>query len=74
MPWACWMEYHPPQPHRQGDGQAFRGHHRGDRAIVDGPISAEVIGLEAPGMIEEGRRLSKIHKNVVVKVPRMPRA
>ena len=37
--------------------------------IVDGPISAEVIGLEAPGMIEEGRRLAKIHKNVVVKLP-----
>src|SRR5664279_5627070 len=38
-------------------------------SIVDGPISAEVIGLEAPGMIQEGRRLSKIHKNVVVKLP-----
>ena len=38
-------------------------------AIVDGPISAEVIGLEAPGMIEEGRKLAKIHPNVVVKVP-----
>lgn len=37
--------------------------------IVDGPISAEVIALDAPGMIEEGRKLSKIHKNVVVKVP-----
>ena len=37
--------------------------------IVDGPISAEVIGLEAPGMIDEGRRLSRIHRNVVVKVP-----
>lgn len=37
--------------------------------IVDGPISAEVIALDAPGMIEEGRRLSKIHRNVVVKVP-----
>ncbi len=37
--------------------------------IVDGPISAEVIGLEAPGMIEEGRKLAKIHRNVVVKVP-----
>ncbi len=37
--------------------------------IVDGPISAEVISLEAPGMIEEGRKLAKIHKNVVVKVP-----
>ncbi len=38
-------------------------------AIVDGPISAEVISLEAKGMIEEGRKLAKIHKNVVVKVP-----
>ncbi len=37
--------------------------------IVDGPISAEVISLEAPGMIEEGRKLAKIHKNVVIKVP-----
>jgi transaldolase len=37
--------------------------------IVDGPISAEVIATEAPGMIEEGKKLAKIHKNVVVKVP-----
>ncbi|WP_306598409.1 fructose-6-phosphate aldolase [Geothrix sp. 21YS21S-2] len=38
-------------------------------AIVDGPISAEVIALDAPTMIKEGRLLAKIHKNVVVKVP-----
>lgn len=38
-------------------------------AIVDGPISAEVISLEAVGMLEEGRKLAKIHRNVVVKVP-----
>jgi transaldolase len=37
--------------------------------IVDGPISAEVIALDAPTMILEGRKLSKIHPNVVVKVP-----
>ena len=37
--------------------------------IIDGDISAEVIGTEAAGMIEEGRKLAKIHKNVVVKVP-----
>ncbi|HLO66102.1 MAG TPA: fructose-6-phosphate aldolase [Holophaga sp.] len=37
--------------------------------IVDGPISAEVIALDAPGMISEGRKLARIHKNVVVKVP-----
>jgi len=40
--------------------------------IVDGPISAEVISLEAAGMIEEGKKLAKIHKNVVVKLPLIP--
>ncbi|MGZ3652596.1 MAG: fructose-6-phosphate aldolase [Bdellovibrionota bacterium] len=38
-------------------------------AIVDGPVSAEVVALDAPGMIKEGRELAKLHKNVVVKVP-----
>lgn len=38
-------------------------------AIVDGPISAEVISLEADKMFKEGVELAKIHKNVVVKVP-----
>ena len=38
-------------------------------AIVDGPISAEVTALDARGMIEEGKKLAEIHKNVVVKVP-----
>jgi transaldolase len=37
--------------------------------IVDGPISAEVISTDAKGMIEEGRRLAKLHENIVVKVP-----
>ena len=37
--------------------------------IVDGPISAEVVSTETKAMIEEGRGLSKIHKNVVVKLP-----
>ncbi|HEY3448017.1 MAG TPA: fructose-6-phosphate aldolase [Myxococcales bacterium] len=37
--------------------------------IVDGPISAEVIALDGPGMIKEGRELAKIHKNIVVKIP-----
>ncbi|MCE1228641.1 MAG: fructose-6-phosphate aldolase [Firmicutes bacterium] len=41
-------------------------------AIVDGPISAEVIGLEAAQMIEEGKKLAKIHRNVVVKLPLIP--
>lgn len=37
--------------------------------IVDGPISGEVISLEAEGMIKEGRKISKIHPNMVVKIP-----
>ncbi|NFG90242.1 fructose-6-phosphate aldolase [Clostridium botulinum] len=38
-------------------------------SIVDGPISAEVISLEYEKMIEEGRELSKLHKNIVIKIP-----
>lgn len=37
--------------------------------IVDGPISAEVISLEAEGMIEEGEKLASLSKNIVIKVP-----
>lgn len=37
--------------------------------IVDGPISAEVVSLDASGMLKEGRELAKMHKNIVVKVP-----
>ncbi len=37
--------------------------------IVNGDISAEVVSTKAPEMIKEGRELSKIHKNVVVKCP-----
>jgi transaldolase len=38
-------------------------------AIVDGPISAEAVSLEADNMVAEGEDLAKIHKNVVVKLP-----
>ena len=38
-------------------------------AIVDGPVSAEVIGLKADGMVKEAEELAKIHKNIVVKIP-----
>ena len=37
--------------------------------IVDGPISAEVISLEAGGMVEEGKKLAAISDNIVIKVP-----
>lgn len=38
-------------------------------SIVDGPISAEVVSVEADAMVKEGKELAKIHKNIVVKVP-----
>uniref|UniRef100_UPI00047E55EF fructose-6-phosphate aldolase n=1 Tax=Clostridium akagii TaxID=91623 RepID=UPI00047E55EF len=38
-------------------------------SIVDGPISGEVIALDAEGMIKEGRVIAKIHKNMIVKIP-----
>ncbi len=37
--------------------------------VVDGPISAEVISLEAEGMVKEARHLSSLHDNIVVKIP-----
>ncbi|EAD7779778.1 fructose-6-phosphate aldolase [Listeria monocytogenes] len=38
-------------------------------SIVDGPISGEVVSLEADEMIVEGRVIAKIHPNMVVKIP-----
>ena len=37
--------------------------------IVDGPISAEVLATDFAGIVDEGRVLAKIHRNIVVKVP-----
>lgn len=37
--------------------------------VVDGPISAEVIALDAEGMVREGRELAAIHSNIVIKIP-----
>ena len=38
-------------------------------AIVDGPVSAEVISLRCDEMVKEAASLAKIHKNIVVKIP-----
>lgn len=38
-------------------------------SIVDGPISAEVISLDSEGMVREGVELSKLHKNIIIKIP-----
>jgi transaldolase len=37
--------------------------------LIDGDVSAEVVSTEADQMLAQGRKLAKIHKNVVVKVP-----
>jgi len=37
--------------------------------IVDGPVNAEVVGLTADVMLKEAKALSKIHKNIVIKIP-----
>lgn len=51
------------------EGKEFRKLLEEICAIVDGPISAEVVSIDFNGMMKEGRELSKIHKNIVVKVP-----
>lgn len=37
--------------------------------MVDGPVSAEVLGTSFKDIVEEGQKLAAIHKNIVVKVP-----
>jgi transaldolase len=49
-----------------GDPDAIR---RQMCELVQGPVSAEVIATDAPGMIAEGKKLATIHKHIVVKIP-----
>jgi len=51
------------------EGRVFEEVVREITQIVDGPISAEVISLDAEGMISEALELAKIHKNIIIKVP-----
>lgn len=37
--------------------------------MIDGPVSAEVVALNAEDMIKEGRKLAKIADNIAIKVP-----
>jgi transaldolase len=36
---------------------------------VDGPVSGEVVAMDAEGMVKEAQELAKIHQNIVVKIP-----
>lgn len=48
---------------------AIAQHYKTICDMVDGPVSAEVLGTSFEGIVEEGKKLAKIHKNIVVKVP-----
>lgn len=48
---------------------AILQHYKDICAIVDGPVSAEVISTDFKGMVEEGLKLAALHENIVVKVP-----
>lgn len=51
------------------EGHVFADVVREITRIVDGPISAEVVASEADGMVAEATELTKIHKNIVIKIP-----
>ncbi|MBU0944177.1 MAG: fructose-6-phosphate aldolase [Proteobacteria bacterium] len=38
-------------------------------AVVDGPISAEVVSLDAEGMVKEAKVLAAMSDNIVIKIP-----
>ncbi|MCH3964641.1 MAG: fructose-6-phosphate aldolase [Clostridium sp.] len=51
------------------EGRDFKEVVKEISTIVDGPISAEVVGLKYNEMVEEAKELVKIHKNIVIKIP-----
>ncbi len=51
------------------EGKVFEEVIKEITTIVDGPISAEVVSMEADGMVAEAKELSKIHENIVIKIP-----
>ncbi len=53
-------------------GKDFRAIVKEICGIVEGDISAEVVATDYEGMLSEARTLSRVHKNVVVKIPLTP--
>ncbi len=51
------------------EGKDFRKLLEEILAVVDGPVSAEVISTNYDGIVKEAHDYVKIHKNIVVKVP-----
>jgi len=54
------------------EGRSFKDLLKEICSLVDGPISAEVVSVEADAMVKEGKDLAAVHKNIVVKVPLIP--
>jgi transaldolase len=54
------------------EGRSFKDLLKEICSLVDGPISAEVVSVEADAMVKEGKDLATVHKNIVVKVPLIP--
>lgn len=52
----------------RGEAAIFK-HYETICGLVNGPVSAEVLGTTFEGIVEEGKKLAAIHKNIVVKVP-----
>ncbi|MBM4295586.1 MAG: fructose-6-phosphate aldolase [Deltaproteobacteria bacterium] len=52
--------------------EGFKNHIRTICEIVEGPVNAEVVAVEAQAMVAEARDLAKIHEQVSVKVPMTP--
>lgn len=49
--------------------EAIMQHYKTICEMVDGPVSAEVLGTTFDEIVAEGEELAKIHENIVVKVP-----
>jgi len=51
------------------EGRDFKGLIKEICDIVEGPVNAEVVSLDAEGMVEEARELTQLADNIVVKIP-----
>lgn len=51
------------------EGREFNGLIKEICDVVDGPVSAEVVSVDADGMVREAKDLAKLADNIVVKIP-----
>jgi len=51
------------------EGRDFKGLIKEICDIVEGPVNAEVVSLDAEGMVKEARELTHLADNIVVKIP-----